>query len=97
FHVTGVQTCALPILTALTALYAAKNHGRELCFRARHRCPAPRLFRYAALAPGTRWSISGRAVNGIAELVETPTRCLQLLFSEQRSEERRVGKECRLQ
>src|SRR3712207_7448715 len=68
--VTGVQTCALPILAG-----TAPSSSRAVAPRAPGRRNAPR----AAGGPGRRTTPRGRV----------------LLRSGERSEERRVGKECR--
>src|SRR5690606_39642365 len=79
FHVTGVQTCALPISSRRLA------HRRR---RRRHpparRPPPPRTTRAAATTPDPR----ARVVPGAQVAPAAPK-------GQERSEERRVGKEWR--
>src|SRR5690606_40414848 len=79
FHVTGVQTCALPICRG--------SAGRRRGHRDRRRPgdrPASTGLQARAVHPaGTAWSVSGRN-----------RRSRRLLLTTNRSEERRVGKEC---
>src|SRR5690606_40921300 len=78
FHVTGVQTCALPILLLATAgLIAATLPATGL-----------RLISLPMLA-GAIWSIQSRTMPDML-VSEDAT-----LVAVRRSEERRVGKECR--
>src|SRR5439155_9592821 len=81
-HVTGVQTCALPILVAL-----------ELG------CGDGRLAANATAFLGARMPEAGRAVRYLALDRRAPERAAprtwHRLVGEARSEERRVGKECR--
>src|SRR5690606_40178504 len=77
FHVTGVQTCALPISLALVTATAATEVKK-------------------GLDPITRLSVAYRAMDGAWRSPETFTRTYTSIGSDPaRSEERRVGKECR--
>src|SRR5690606_41201601 len=75
FHVTGVQTCALPIST---------NRDPE-SFAALSKLIPP------SASPSATWSFGSKSKTG-----GSPTRrSSTLAASSSRSEERRVGKECR--
>src|SRR5690606_39347899 len=81
FHVTGVQTCALPILTAELHLPV----GRPVIFKFRsqdvlHSAYFPHFRAQMNVVPGMT-----------TQFAFTPT----VTTKEIRSEERRVGKECR--
>src|SRR5207302_7321353 len=91
FHVTGVQTCALPIFSTSTgkALHVSFAPGRT------GDQPAY-VTDYTKLHGHTGW----RATTSVAETLSKMQRWLQnepALVQETpgRSEERRVGKECR--
>src|SRR5690606_40187768 len=71
FHVTGVQTCALPILSRARSTSSACENAVSITTGARFSSP----IRSAAVTP---------SVCGIFTSITT-----------MRSEERRVGKECR--
>src|SRR5690606_40862079 len=74
FHVTGVQTCALPISTSLSSAEpssAARSHG--ICAR-------------RALTGRSHWS---------SRIPASPMPPRRFPAPPSRSEERRVGKECR--
>src|SRR5690606_41067111 len=77
FHVTGVQTCALPIFTAAQPATRSWIYSRPLW-----------AFTYATVLHAcAHWFIRGLAKivpHGLASLLQAT-----------RSEERRVGKECR--
>src|SRR5207253_8596759 len=88
-HVTGVQTCALPIFFRANkaiggcdiALYVLPMTGRRL----------PEIVAY-----GEYYSTRGVPAIIVAYAPEgNGWKCILNLESEQRSEERRVGKECR--
>src|SRR5690606_40700822 len=92
FHVTGVQTCALPILAEIT-----KNHATiydRSCSvitsrRANPQVPCkPNRPPLQEIAPGGTNQISQRNESTI-------TRGTNQLSATSRSEERRVGNECR--
>src|SRR5690606_41103625 len=74
FHVTGVQTCALPIFLAWRRALQDVENVRSQDVTANDRQVAGRIFR-------------GRLFHHVGDAV-------QAVFH--RSEERRVGKECRL-
>src|SRR5690606_19068753 len=88
FHVTGVQTCALPIFSPLETVDTVKTtQGRSL---AMHTCNqiigrGPLLKIYSKM---NRTLLRGHAGHGFMR--QTIHKPLQA-----RSEERRVGKECR--
>src|SRR5690606_40252050 len=81
FHVTGVQTCALPISSR------SMRMGTSIRKAATRKWPEPqqgsRVFKSA--------SCSGQASKVPAAGVQAPSSC----FTNRRSEERRVGKEGR--
>src|SRR5207302_5710141 len=85
FHVTGVQTCALPIL----GKFDAERRGR--CRNTDSSVEAPGMSAAVALVGERR--AAARPLHARAVLV-----ChLSLLHAlSSRSEERRVGKECRI-
>src|SRR3712207_7150855 len=77
--VTGVQTCALPI------------YG-DLALKAREFCA------HAEMGPAAEAEVSGSSTGevepiGVGKLVWVMVGCAE--YGEHRSEERRVGKECR--
>src|SRR5690606_41036517 len=79
FHVTGVQTCALPI-----SIVAA-------CPRYETRSPPPSSpGRVAAICGARRRSAAYKASSGPLRTLGSSAICAPI-----RSEERRVGKECR--
>src|SRR5690606_40854732 len=86
FHVTGVQTCALPILVATIP----GREGDEAVLLAAH---------YDSVAAGPGAADDGAGVAALLEVARAlkarrpPRRTVVLLFSdgEERSEERRVG------
>src|SRR5690606_40779934 len=81
FHVTGVQTCALPILP----LEAVKNEIEPIV---RNRVKAKKL-----IAQANEASNGATSLAQIGEkLGKSPVSAENIVF---RSEERRVGKECR--
>src|SRR5687767_3707720 len=87
--VTGVQTCALPILAMVSGLFQIKKHDfARRCrshFQARfitHRSPIARHQRLAVELQGPS-----------QDLQPSVTTLRQI--KRQRSEERRVGKECK--
>src|SRR5690606_40785863 len=88
FHVTGVQTCALPILDG----FAARHPDRLQIIRAADTGQADALNTGFARADGDLlgW------LNADDRLAEGAlARLRQTALMEPRSEERRVGKECR--
>src|SRR5690606_40205058 len=94
FHVTGVQTCALRSRACCSgrAVYGRESRGRA----AHGRCSSPASRSSRGPAHVRRFSPKIGAVTGLAEVVLF---VLLLLPSPTcgwiRSEERRVGKECR--
>src|SRR5690606_39748838 len=84
FHVTGVQTCALPIYKAVNRLYLRFLKEFQL-----NRFPGPLPFRVSAEALNKL----DRAVRSIK--IKNPRAARMLELVNKRSEERRVGKECR--
>src|SRR5690606_39591367 len=81
FHVTGVQTCALPILAMNTAARPIM-----LCMKATSS---------GILVISTRLAMMVPAPPPTTSAPSTQARPLVKLTSRVRSEERRVGKECR--
>src|SRR5690606_41056591 len=83
FHVTGVQTCALPI--------SAKLAMTEARLMDAHEKPSGELRVTATVGLGANW-LTPR----IREFIELyPGITVNLILADRRSEERRVGKECR--
>src|SRR5690606_39637013 len=86
FHVTGVQTCALPIWMRSTQVL-----------------PSVRSYRVGCTSVMRRASRSGQGRSGTEDLPDLgqaaglppARRLLRQSFYTPRSEERRVGKECR--
>src|SRR5690606_41177156 len=85
FHVTGVQTCALPILLAEVDI-PKKYHGKVMnaCFH---------FISDVKTAVAIK-AFSLTLLDNLSRSYPEITRELNLVISE-RSEERRVGKECR--
>src|SRR5690606_41051586 len=81
YHVTGVQTCALPISS--DHLHVRGEHVHQVLGAEQRGGPPPRAWR-APLA-----QTSGAA------LVRTTSTCVESTREASRSEERRVGKEGR--
>src|SRR5207249_8796454 len=81
-NVTGVQTCALPILAA---------GGSDLPWQQQH----PDGGTIFPAGSGSRDENAGKGVPRITLAVEHYNRMIRLLDKSVRSEERRVGKECR--
>src|SRR5690606_41177717 len=87
FHVTGVQTCALPISNTLRRI---QTHHRPPLWRASVLChPRERHSNTTASPPSLKRCT--QLQNYGSALSQTHT----VLSREHRSEERRVGKECR--
>src|SRR5207253_6965515 len=93
-HVTGVQTCALPISSVKPALGpTAVNHSGQL----------PSVTISFALKPGHSLGTAFDEINNAAKTTLPSTvssnfqGTAQAFQSSLRSEERRVGKECRTQ
>src|SRR5690606_41006452 len=80
FHVTGVQTCALPIFERSDAHTEAPGNAPE-------RIAAPHLIRFDDFLAGKRLAGSGS--------FRRPGWQIRRGCTRQRSEERRVGKGCR--
>src|SRR5699024_11387994 len=78
-NVTGVQTCALPICPFCLLLAGAALCCRSSCSRYPFSC---------ARTEGRSWVVS--VLVSLLEILELP-----LIPAKSRSEERRVGKECR--
>src|SRR5690606_41174886 len=92
FHVTGVQTCALPILiTEIDGNKISKDQAQQLISNGK--------YQIAFLVPkGLSESIDKKVQNNVGNILaefgfETDS-ALESPFNAQRSEERRVGKEC---
>src|SRR5690606_39930369 len=76
FHVTGVQTCALPIFEQnCAACHSVKGRGGMV---------GPQLD-----------GVGNWGVKALVEKILIPNRNITQAFRTYRSEERRVGKECR--
>src|SRR5207249_8779389 len=93
-NVTGVQTCALPILTAAAAI------GPEAQAGVRRGVETGMVQREGNVPSGA--GEAGRVdagMNGgsIGQVARTPTPVLETVDEVVRSEERRVGNECRCQ
>src|SRR5690606_39721484 len=92
FHVTGVQTCALPILregldlpeVSLVAILDADKEG----FLRSERSLIQTIGRAAR-------HLNGRAILYADRITDSMKRALDETTRRRRSEERRVGKECR--
>src|SRR5690606_40988504 len=82
FHVTGVQTCALPIYKQRTQNFAGRGHFKLVP-------PGNGMASQAVSDKDYRTPCSG--YRGI-QLVDP---CIAMGLAPHRSEERRVGKECR--
>src|SRR5690606_40479848 len=91
FHVTGVQTCALPILIRHTRVTAS-----GLCYG---RLDVPLAASFAEEARAVRKALAHQFPEGLPAIWSSPSlRCRSLaeaLDAPFRSEERRVGKEGR--
>src|SRR5690606_40272963 len=89
FHVTGVQTCALPILVGFDA-----DIAREI---AADLLGDPELIEFRTLSSGDReQALQDHTVDLVAKTMTiTCERKEKVAFSTVRSEERRVGKEWR--
>src|SRR5690606_40932260 len=88
FHVTGVQTCALPIYPARRPhLFPPRQSGRT--GGALQRVPVD----FQGKDRSTRKDLSGLRQSVLLEPLNEPARMLPACRD--RSEERRVGKECR--
>src|SRR5690606_40063897 len=74
FHVTGVQTCALPIF---------EIEG------------LPELVDPVMIAAFEGWNDAAEAATGVITHLEAEWKATPLVELDPRSEERRVGKECR--
>src|SRR5690606_40293117 len=85
FHVTGVQTCALPILLYVlgTAVIKLPSEDRDRIFAAMFLILGSILF----------WALFEQA--GSSLNLFTDRHVNRSIFGWERSEERRVGKECR--
>src|SRR5690606_40004342 len=74
FHVTGVQTCALPILAFLLPTALGRLFGS---------------------AGNSAWSSAGIPADSLVHSADSQLKTFPLRCFWERSEERRVGKECR--
>src|SRR5690606_39358207 len=90
FHVTGVQTCALPIC------YLLKDEGVDNVVRAiRTIHDGATWFSQAVTEKFVRWQY-GEQQTQLQDLTDRERQVLELISQGlDRSEERRVGKECR--
>src|SRR5690606_40254705 len=89
FHVTGVQTCALPILHESVAVLMLEKHERLA--QKLHRLHGPRALQ---LLGERHWlPVLAQQLSGRRTLADAGHSIVLLLAD--RSEERRVGKECR--
>src|SRR5690606_40854532 len=95
FHVTGVQTCALPIY----ALYATKRLDHILVRHEQAAVHAADAYSRSTESVGVCLVTSGpgvtNAVTGIATAYMDSVPMVILSGQVPRSEERRVGRECR--
>src|SRR5690606_39527537 len=87
FHVTGVQTCALPIL------WLGKAIVRELSIDGLRFGTARSESGALPDVPETAPEAATKDSGGMLSTVELPT--ADDILARERSEERRVGKECR--
>src|SRR5439155_10797087 len=93
-HVTGVQTCALPIFLEFNTRSAAGLNSRT------RPSASMVMMQSSAVSRMPRYSISSLSL-GTVLLLRTlfldfiRSAAKATLFSRERSEERRVGKECR--
>src|SRR5690606_40407912 len=91
FHVTGVQTCALPILPAQAAI---NNNGKIN----NNKNPTSSLQLISLNADDVPLDNGADDFSDIADMLESADQVddsIDAVADESRSEERRVGKECR--
>src|SRR5690606_40352831 len=89
FHVTGVQTCALPIFKRLSRIEQKTSPFEPAPREKQVHWVKPQL---AAEVSFSQWTQSGRIRHAVFVGLREDKRT-RLMKKEQRSEERRVGKE----